>query len=193
METVSTVSQVSHQPVDEIARLCNELESLGRPLHPDEVLETLDRLSKMPGTLESYRKFDESTYRRNRIFRNEFVDVLLLCWRPSQRTPIHDHAGSTCGVLVLEGQGTEVTFDKTGVGLLIPSQVSTISPGDLSVCEDTDVHMVGNFSAEQGDLVTLHCYSPPLTKMRTYQSGETFLADYDGVVNRASATACYHT
>src|SRR5207253_2226455 len=50
--------------------------------------------------LRPYRSFKPGTYARHRVFRNEFVEMLVLCWRPGQRTPIHDHNGSHGAVMV---------------------------------------------------------------------------------------------
>ena len=43
--------------------------------------------------------------------RNEFVEMLVLCWKPGQRTPIHDHNGSHGAVFIHEGVLWETTFE----------------------------------------------------------------------------------
>ena len=35
----------------------------------------------------------------------------MLCWKNGQRSPIHDHTGSSCGVRVLRGTLTETLFE----------------------------------------------------------------------------------
>jgi predicted metal-dependent enzyme (double-stranded beta helix superfamily) len=94
-------------------------------------------------------------------------------------------------VLVVRGEATEVSFSRSGVELLIPERVERLAPGSVTVSADSDVHLVGNFSSPTSDLVTLHCYSPPLEGMRLYDQGETFLADYADVTTRAVQSGCY--
>ena len=38
--------------------------------------------------------FKEGAYARHRVYLCEHAELLVLCWRPGQRTPIHDHNGS---------------------------------------------------------------------------------------------------
>ena len=44
--------------------------------------------------LAPYIGFKQGNYWRHRVCRNAFVEMLVLCWRPGHRTPIHDHNGS---------------------------------------------------------------------------------------------------
>ena len=41
-----------------------------------------------------------------------------LCWRNGQRSPIHNHRGSNCGVKVLRGVATETTFARAANGMI---------------------------------------------------------------------------
>jgi cysteine dioxygenase len=168
------------------------LTGLNAPLSREQVCALLQELALYPEELAPYQRFDPHTYCRNRVFRNEFVDILVLCWRTSQRTPIHNHAGSLCGVYVLHGRAVEINFTPSGTGLLIPSRTEELSAGDLTVSYDADAHIVANLAAPAQDLVTLHCYSPPLTSMRIFETRETFLADYDDITVRATSSGCYH-
>jgi len=162
------------------------------PLSDLETRETLELLSPHWESLFEHVRFDETTYCRNRLYRSEFVDLLLLCWRPGQRTPLHDHAGSRCGVKLLQGEATEIFFSKAGNGTLIPAGSKTLSAGSITVSRDSDIHMLANLSASKDDLVTLHCYSPPLEQMQVYSQAETFLSDYDTILDSAATSGCYN-
>jgi cysteine dioxygenase len=124
-------------------------------------------------------EFSESGYQRNRIHRTSRFEVLLLCWRSGQRSPIHDHAGSTCGVRVIAGTATETLYAVSPCGSLYPTRSRRLAAGSVSVAYDADVHQLGNLASAGRDLVTLHIYSPPLTTMRVYSVSETTLADHD--------------
>lgn len=164
------------------------LQSEEHPLNEAAVREVLLELAADISLLEAFEKFDDYSYTRNRIFKNEIADLLVLCWKPGQRTPIHDHAGSTCGVSILKGTASEIAFTRSASSLLLPDKVSTLSAGDISVNRDNDIHIMGNFESSTDDLVTLHCYSPPLKSMTVYQQSETFLASYDELTSRSLNT-----
>jgi cysteine dioxygenase len=169
----------------------SSIDSRSRPLQINEVRTLLSALAACSDELTLFADFDARTYKRNRIFRNDAVDILLLCWRSKQRTPIHDHAGSICGVYVLQGEATEIAFKPSGVGLLIPGESKSLRSGDITVSIDSDAHMVGNFAAPEQDLITLHCYSPPLTSMQIFREKDAFFADYDAIATRASTSEFY--
>ncbi len=38
--------------------------------------------------LQPYLGFKAGNYSRHRVMKNEFVEMLVLCWKPGQRTPI---------------------------------------------------------------------------------------------------------
>ena len=60
----------------------------------EQLNDWLDRVRVSADDLRPYRHFKQGTYARHRVYRNAFAELLVLCWRPGQRTPIHDHNGS---------------------------------------------------------------------------------------------------
>lgn len=191
MTAFAPLSDQEFETESEFDRNCNRLSHLERPLTPGEVRYYLDLFVADREELLRFKRFNEETYQRNRILRTEFVDLLILCWRPGQRTPVHDHRGSTCGLVILEGTATEIGFCNSDVDLLIPKGVQTLNAGEVSVANDADIHLLGNFSATAGDLVSLHCYSPPLTSMKMYPCSNTFLGNDEEVTMKASSSGCY--
>lgn len=150
-----------------------------RPLLDDLVLKmrSFDISSKQLG---EYVQFNESGYRRNMVFENEHVQLLCLCWKSGQRSPIHDHAQSICGVKVVEGVASETVYEFTPSGYIKP--VSTVDYGAGVIgSEDEDTHQVANLQAEGENLVTLHCYAPPLKKMKTFSIDSKFSQVYEPV------------
>jgi cysteine dioxygenase len=128
--------------------------------------------------------FGTGAYRRNTIARSEHYELLALCWRSGHTTPIHDHRGVSCAFRVIEGAGTEIRFTLTDSGLICPAQVNPMPPGYVCAAEDADIHQVANMQAPGVDLITLHIYSPPITKMHTYSficgKGAENCDSYDG-------------
>ncbi len=115
-----------------------------------------------------YLVFGEVTYRRNLVHAGPAYQALVLCWRNGQRSPIHDHAGSSCGVRVLAGEALETVFSRTRAGMVYAVRSATHRAGGVCATEDADIHQVSNLADDGGDLVTLHVYSPPLLNMGTY-------------------------
>lgn len=173
--------------------LLSDLALLDSPLSHSATLDTLSALAWHSDELAAFEKFDAHSYQRNRVFRNEFVDILVLCWKAGQRTPLHDHAGSRCGVRIMKGSGTEIAFARAANGVLVPSETHPLKAGDCTVSYDEEVHMMANLSGKNEDLVTLHCYSPPLSGMRIYDQSETFMSSYSQVVERATSGGFYQT
>ena len=92
----------------------------------------------------------------------------MLCWRSGQRSPIHDHAGSSCGVRVLRGTLTETLFEFAPNGHVKATFSRDLPEGAVCGSEDADMHQVSNLQAGDADLVTLHVYTPPLRLMHTF-------------------------
>lgn len=125
---------------------------------------TITRADILPACI-----FGTGAYKRNTISASPSYELLALCWRSGHCTPIHDHHGVSCAFKVIEGTGTEIRFLPTPSGLICPSSTNAMSPGYVCAAEDSDIHQVANMQAPGQDLITLHIYSPPISKMRTYE------------------------
>jgi cysteine dioxygenase len=112
-------------------------------------------------------KFSTQHYARNELAKSPWYQLLVICWREGQSSPIHDHFGSGCGVRVVDGIATETIFEPMSSGLVRPVRESHYGKGDVCVNSDSDIHLITNEQSNQ-DLITLHLYSPPL-KMRFYE------------------------
>ena len=112
-------------------------------------------------------KFSTQNYARNQLAKSPWYQLLVICWRSGQSSPIHDHFGSACGVRVVDGMATETIFEEMSPGLVRPAREAQYKQGDVCVTSDGDIHQITNEQAEL-DLITLHLYSPPL-KMRFYE------------------------
>jgi cysteine dioxygenase len=113
-------------------------------------------------------RFSDRGYARNLMRAGRWYNALVLCWKNGQRSPIHDHKGSSCGVRVLRGTLTETLFEMTPNGHVKATFSRDLLPGSVIGSEDTDIHQISNLQLGDADLVTLHVYSPPLLWMGTY-------------------------
>jgi cysteine dioxygenase len=123
--------------------------------------------------LGEHLRFSDQQYARNLVRTGPWYQLLVLCWKNGQRSPIHDHAGSTCGVRVLRGVMTETTFDFTPNGHVKAIGSRDLAEGQVCGTQDDDLHQISNLQAGEADLVTLHVYTPPLVWMGTYSMYDT--------------------
>ncbi len=153
--------------------LVGELAALRRKPQLAELDEWMREASVERAELRPYVGFKEATYARHRVFINEFAELLVLCWRPGQRTPIHDHNGSYGAVRVLEGVMWETVFTlEEGERGLTYARGREWLPGLVTGADIPDIHQLGNPEVSGQDLVTLHLYAPPLTSLNIYRVGQ---------------------
>ena len=133
--------------------------------------------------LSSYLTFNPARYVRNRVHDGPSYQALVLCWRNGQRSPIHNHRGSRCGVKVLRGVATETIFARAPNGLVLPVGSHDLPPGHTCASANDDIHQVSNLQAGGADLVTLHIYSPPLLRMEVFSLETPAVREWDDPVN----------
>ena len=123
--------------------------------------------------LRQHVQFSDRSYARNLVRKGLWYHLLVLCWKNGQRSPIHDHTGSSCGVRVLRGVMTETRFEFAPNGHVKAVGSRDLQAGGVCGSQDDDLHQVSNLQAGDTDLVTLHVYSPPLMWMGTYSILDT--------------------
>ena len=159
----------------DLAAALNALQSV--PSLP-ELNDLLERTQISPNELHPYLGFKAGNYSRHRVMKNEFVEMLVLCWQPGQRTPIHDHNGSHGAVWVHEGVLWETTFDYDAVTGLAYKAHRELRAGGLTGSEVPDIHQLGNPDVSGADLITIHIYAPPLGVLKTYKLGSSTIDLY---------------
>jgi len=118
--------------------------------------------------VRDYAVFDAQQYRRNLVAHGPWYDLLLLCWKSGQRSPIHDHAQSVCAFKVLTGVCSETVYGFAPCGQVYPLHTEHRLAGSIVATQDADTHQVSNLQPAPQNLVTLHIYSPPLAAMKRY-------------------------
>jgi cysteine dioxygenase len=143
-----------------------------------EVNDWMNRVQTTADDLRSFRFFKQGTYARHRVFRNDFAELLVLCWKPGQRTPIHDHNGSYGAVRVCEGVMWETVFALNDERELYYKSGREWHTGEATTADVPDIHQIGNPEVSGQDLVTLHLYAPPLGVLNTYKVGSSEIGCY---------------
>ena len=159
-----------------LRRLCESVEAAAKDGEvPLELLHAeLEALEDNLQMLAPWWIFDSCSYRRNLIRRTAEYETLLLCWQPSQKSPIHDHRGSGCAFRVIEGVVTETLFErgKHENDPVTAASMRWLPPGAVCSSREFDIHEVAN-TQPHADLVTLHVYSPPLRDVNLYRGAES--------------------
>jgi cysteine dioxygenase len=143
-----------------------------------ELYALVERTRISEADLQPYLGFKAGNYCRHRVMRNEHVEMLVLCWKPGQRTPIHDHNGSHGAVFVQEGIMWETTFDYDAESGLAYKAHRELRKGGLTGSELPDIHQLGNPDVSGRDLITIHIYAPPLGVLKTYKLGSSTIDLY---------------
>ncbi len=143
----------------------------------DELTRRLESLAMDVDDVRDVLVFGRESYRRNLIHAGAAYHALVLCWRAGQRSPIHDHRGSSCAVRILKGVATETQFEKTKDGHVFATFSRKLAAGSVCASQDDDIHQMSNLQSGI-DLVTLHIYSPPLLVMGQYSLTVPTVAEF---------------
>jgi cysteine dioxygenase len=134
----------------------------------DDLLPRLRECDPTDDALRPYLLFADARYQRNLVRGTERYHLLVLCWKAGQRSPIHDHGQSVCGVRVLRGTATVTFFETAASGDVVATRSEEVPAGGVIGTQDGDLHQVSNLQGDGRELVTLHVYAPPLVRMGTY-------------------------
>lgn len=143
------------------------------------------RLGDLRITLEDvrhYLRFDPERYTRNLLHEGAGYQALVLCWRNGQRSPIHNHRGSSCGVKIIAGDATETVFERAENGLVYATGSRVLREGLVCGSQDDDIHQVSNLAGGGRDLITLHIYSPALLHMQVFSLTDPVVSEFDDEV-----------
>jgi mannose-6-phosphate isomerase-like protein (cupin superfamily) len=95
------------------------------------------------------------------VHRDDDVELYLVCWMPGHDTGFHDHDHSSAAITVLQGEVTEERLSLTG------TVERRVGSGEVVEIRKEAIHRVRH-SGDQ-PAVTLHAYSPPLSRVGTYE------------------------
>ena len=171
LETTDSLADEIKTNALSLRSLVGTLESLSSTPDLEQIYEWLRAAEISDADLQPYLGFKEGNYWRHRVCRNQFVEMLVLCWQPGQRTPIHDHNGSHGGVKVHRGMLWETTFTYDTLAGLEYKSAREYAPGAVTGSDVPDIHQLGNPDVSEQNLITIHVYAPPLGVLHTYKPG----------------------
>ena len=131
-----------------------------------------NHLESMPVNLEALKEHigytEDNGYQRNIIKKTEHYEMVAITWRAGQDTPIHDHVGSDCAFLIVEGTSTETIYELNDEQLAVATNVRHYAPGEVCAANEPDIHRISNDTGE--NLINLHVYTPPLSGFGIYDA-----------------------
>lgn len=148
--------------------LLEYLDALTGPADLATLRKLLEELDITRADLAPACEFDDADYRRILIKDSKWYEVVCICWKSGQRTPIHDHQGASCAFRVIEGIATETKFERSPSGLVYPTSSEHQGAGYICASSETDIHQVANIQGEGSELINLHIYSPRLRDFNLY-------------------------
>ncbi|MBC6460730.1 cysteine dioxygenase [Actinomadura sp. HBU206391] len=145
-----------------------------RSMSKQELRELVDTLAERPELWREHVTYSSDQRHYASLYRDEYVDVWLLCWSQDNDTGWHDHDLSSGAVRVVSGALKECNPRIGG------EHLETVVGEGVSFCFGPDhIHrLVG----AAGDSVSIHAYSPPLWRL-----GQYVITD-DGVMRRTSVS-----
>jgi cysteine dioxygenase len=154
-----------------IDRLVSDLKGFaGRGFPVSKVNRYLAETLIEPNALIPYIHTCEEHYTRNLVHKDEDFEILVICWGPGQKAPIHGHEGELCFARVERGKlrfsNYRIVSDEP---LRLERQAST--DGTVGFLDGpADIHAVENLNEFGEAAASLHVYSKPYEECDIYES-----------------------
>jgi mannose-6-phosphate isomerase-like protein (cupin superfamily) len=133
-------------------------------LTPSELERFVAYLAAAPRRWQHHVRHADNARVYEQIWDDEDVNAWVICWSEDQDTGFHDHDESAASVAVISGQVRE---ERLRIGSLPRSRV--LGPGSTFCVPPVAIHRV--LHAGAGPAVTIHAYSPPLSRTGSYRIG----------------------
>jgi len=158
-----------------LERLCDKLDSLfGKGVDKSVIISTMNQyLATGSQDWKEFILWNEKRYTRNLVRKTEDYELMVICWKNGQQSPIHDHEFSSCWMGVLDGIMEETYYhimetkeDPFECPILQKGTTYHREPADVGYIDnDVALHRVRPY---QGNGISLHLYSPPITECTIY-------------------------
>ena len=165
-----------------------ELKHKAREMKLPDLRRFISNLKPDSAEIERYIHFTDNRYARNLVYKTTEFECLVLCWRPGQRSPIHDHGTSICTVYTLEGTLSADNYIKTANGHIRADYSEDFKPGSVLSIQTTEIHQVSNLQ-DSANLVSLHFYLGPLENSFLYSVQQPVYEPYQRSYTRVFTLA----
>lgn len=115
---------------------------------------------------ELYATWTDTGYTRNCLARTDDFELILICWPPGIKTPIHNHSNQHCWMYQISGTLTERRYAHLQ-GQINPTRESALCEGQFTYMHDRmGFHSLENTGADRA--MSLHIYVAPITQCQIY-------------------------
>ena len=84
--------------------LIHNIKKLSKENFPNhKVYDLLENYTLPQNEIQDYILFDNDKYTRHLIHKDDDFEILIMCWRPGHKAPIHGHEGEKCFMRVERG------------------------------------------------------------------------------------------
>ena len=133
-------------------------------LTQDELQEFVRTLARTPELWGPHVRHENDVRVYEQIWDDQHVNAWVICWSEDQDTGFHDHDESAAGIVVIDGH---VRDERLRLGAEPSSRV--VGPGEVISMPAEAIHRVLHHGERPA--VTIHAYSPPLTRTGAYRVG----------------------
>jgi cysteine dioxygenase len=153
-------------------------DAIGGTTRADVVEELLASWRPRLESLRPFVRYDPLRYARQRLFRCDAFELILMCWDEGQATPVHDHDGQSGWITVVEGELTVQEYDRLGgpsdlreIRCEEPSEPGLVPlaaagrlvvPAGSAVAEAAAPEAIHRVGPRLGRALSLHLYAGPL-------------------------------
>ena len=185
MENVSATPTAVYSPAAvPVEQFVDGIRALSEGLiTKQKIYEFLVQYEIRRSDLERYMKWLPDRHTRNKIFRNDMIEVMLICWPAGAITPLHTHNGQLGWMTMLDGKlvvenyrkvacdkpenqqvvgidclagATRIEMEHLGDELAIPG-------GPLNTVDKTQtIHRIINRPEWNERALSMHVYSRPI-------------------------------
>lgn len=136
-----------------------------------------------PQDLERYKQWFPDRHSRNKIFRNDMIEVMLICWPAGTVTPLHTHNGQLGWMTMIEGKllvenyrkidcnrpenqqvvGMDCLAGATRIEMQHLENELAVPGGPLNTVDKVQtIHRIRNLAEWNQPAVSMHVYSRPI-------------------------------
>ncbi|HKO56289.1 MAG TPA: cysteine dioxygenase family protein [Thermoanaerobaculia bacterium] len=166
------------------AEFVRGIEELSRGLiTKQKIYDYLVTYEIRPDELERYKQWVPDRHTRNKIFRNDMIEVMLICWPIGAITPLHTHNGQLGWMTMLEGKlvvenykkircntpeneqvvGIDCIAGATELEMQHINDELAVPGGPLNTVDKTQtIHRIKNLPEWNERAVSMHVYSRPI-------------------------------
>ena len=152
---------------NKITTLNNLKNELQNCCNISDYLSLVKSLVLQKENFDDFCYFNKDKYNRNCIVRTDNYELILLCWNPGQKTPIHCHNSQECWMYIVSGEIKEEIFKLNNQKKLSLIKTTMFNSGKFGfINDDLGLHKISNVSSSQS--ISLHLYVKPIDNCRCF-------------------------